>query len=105
MQNKISIFFLTEPSGLVLFYYCISGPFKANLQGSISTKAQCMETQLMPNESLITDLQSMLRSLYVKLLLPDVICVTKCEHAPKCFSLNLLFLATSFSPLSQRNYP
>ena len=88
---------------------CFTIAFQVHLRqiyrGSISTKAQCMETQLMPNESLITDLQSMLRSLYVKLLLPDVICVTKCEHAPKCFSLNLLFLATSFSPLSQRNYP
>ena len=33
--------------------------FRQSYRGSISTQAQCMETQLMPNESLRRDLQNM----------------------------------------------
>ena len=43
--------------------------FRQSYRGSISATAQCIETQLMPNESVRRNLQHMQGHFYVKLLL------------------------------------
>ena len=70
------------------------GDFRQSYRGSISVTAQCIETQLIPNDSLRKDLQSMVRPLCIKLLLRGVICVTKSQcailNSPYSFFLLLL---------------
>ena len=61
---------------------------KQSYRGSFSIRAQCTETQLVSNESLEKYLQLQVCHLYVKLLLHAVICITKCQRAPKSFSFN-----------------
>ena len=75
--------------------------FRQSFKGSISMTAQCIETQLMPNESLGRDLQIIARSLYVTLL-HGVMCITEYQCLSNCFSLipSFFLLATFWSTIA-----
>ena len=66
-------------------------PFQANFRqsfrGSISNTTQCIESDILPNESLGRDLQFRVRHLYVRMRLNGVMCVTKCQQASNYFSV------------------
>ena len=82
------------------FCSCFTMPFQVHFRqcyrGSISAMAQCIETQLMSNASLRSDLQNMWVHIYVTLLLHGVIWITRCQCAPKCSSLNLFLVFFSW---------
>ena len=78
---------------LLVFAIAIRVDFRRIFGGSISIMAQCIETQLMPNESSGKDLQIMCGHCYVRSLLHGVICVTKCQRPSNCF---FLFFLLSF---------
>ena len=73
-------------SQFICFVIAIRVDFRQSLGGSISITAQCIETQLMPNESSRKDIQIMCGHFYVRSLLHGVICVTKCQRPSNCFS-------------------
>ena len=74
---------------LVIFLFCYSNSadFRRSFGGSISITAQCIETQLMPNEGSGKDLQITCWSLLRQISPSCVICVTKCQHQSNCFFL------------------
>ena len=82
---------------LLAFAIAIQVYFRQSFGGSISTTAQCFETQLMPNESSGKDLQIMCGDFYVRSLLhgEGLICVTKCQRPSNCFFF-FFFLSSSF---------
>ena len=85
---------------LSCFAIAIRADFRQSFGGSISTTAQCIGPQRMPNEGSGKDLQIMFGHFYVRSLLHGVICVTMCEHPSNCFFLFflllLLFLLATF---------
>ena len=78
----------------------------AKVSGTISITAQCIEPQLMPNESLGRDLHIRHRSLYVRSVLHGVIYVTKCQCLSNCISFLpsffFFFLLATFYLLATR---
>ena len=73
----------------------ILADFRQSFRGFISITGQGIKTQLVSNESLGRDLQIRVRSLYFRLLLHGLSCITECQRAPKYFSFNPSFFFLS----------
>ena len=86
------------------FAIAIQADFRQSFGDSISITAQCIETQLMPNESSGKDLQIICGHFYVKSLIHGVICVTECQRPSNCFFLFFLSFLLSFFSLPRLGY-
>ena len=78
-------------NGLCPFTMPFQAYFRQSYRGQglyLHNGSICIETQLMPTESLGSDLQ-IKGGHFTSLFLYAVICITKCQHAPKCFFFNL----------------
>ena len=73
------------------FAVAVQVDFRQSFGGSLSITAQCIETQLMPNERSGKDLQIMCGHCYVRSLLHGVNCITKYQRPSNCFSCGFCF--------------
>ena len=80
---------------LVIFLFCYSNSadFRRSFGGSISITAQCIETQLMPNEGSGKDLQIMCWSLLRQISLSWCNLRHKVSTPVNCFFLFFFFLS------------